>query len=94
MGHMQAVIGYDSRRETFLIRDPSFRRMVERDAKELLEDQRAHGPRGMVMVPQDRQQDLDTANLPDTEIYDQVYALQCALDRHDRQRAQAHCGRT
>src|SRR5262249_1318627 len=64
-GHMQAVIGYDSRRRTFLIRDPYLRYFCECDADALLQRYRATGPRGMALVPHDRAGLLDDLALPD-----------------------------
>ncbi|MBX3411678.1 MAG: tetratricopeptide repeat protein [Pirellulales bacterium] len=88
-GHLQAIIGYDSRRRTLLIRDPSFRHFTELLGDEGLQYYRSTGPRGMVMVPEDRIDLLSGLLLPDAELYDQLSVLQTATERHDRNEAQA-----
>lgn len=85
--HMQAVIGYDNLRGSFLIRDPFNSRIEEFSAEPTLERYRANGPRGMLMIPSDQVARLDGLVLPDAELYDDYYALQTALLRHDRARA-------
>lgn len=88
-GHLQAVIGYDSRRGTLLIRDPSARHFSEMLADEGLAHYRSTGPRGMVLLPHDRAHLLEDVELPDAELYDQLDTLQRSLARHDRETGQA-----
>ncbi len=83
-GHMQAVIGYDNTRGSFLIRDPYHRQIDEFSAEPTLERYRANGPRAMVMLPADQAARLNDVVLPEAELYDDYYALQTALLRHDR----------
>ncbi len=85
--HLQAVIGYDGRTGTILIRDPFHRVRGTAPADELLEAQAAHGPRGMVLVPADRAELLADLELPDAGLYDLVHALDGALIEHDREQA-------
>ena len=46
--HAQVIAGYDGRRGTLLVRDPSNPRLDEVDRDALLESQAAHGPRCLV----------------------------------------------
>jgi tetratricopeptide (TPR) repeat protein len=88
--HLQAVIGYDSRRGSLLIRDPYERHLGEFAYEEMARRYRSTGPRGMALVPQEQAHLLDGLDLPDAALYDHFYALQLALKRHDRARA-AEC---
>jgi len=82
--HLQAVIGYDDRRKSLLVRDPSTPHIVEYDAQALFEQQAWVGPRGMVLVPTAQATRLAEATLPDARLFDQTYALQLALEGHKR----------
>jgi tetratricopeptide (TPR) repeat protein len=88
-GHLQAVIGYDGRRRTLLLRDPTLPHSGEAYADGLLERYRASGPRGMVLVPRGRAALLEGIELPEAALYDHVYRLRRALERHDRDGAAA-----
>lgn len=88
-GHMQAVIGYDSRLGTLLIRDPYQRSYGEWLAASLFENHAASGPRGMIMIPADRAALLDGIALPDEAQHTYLYSLQLALSRHQREAAGA-----
>jgi cellulose synthase operon protein C len=87
--HMQAVIGYDARRATFLLRDPTLPHSGEAFAEPFLLKYRSVGPRGMALVPAAESPRLEGLDLPDAEIYDQLHQLQIALRDHDRNRASA-----
>ncbi|WP_337174245.1 C39 family peptidase [Paludisphaera sp.] len=87
--HLQAVIGYDARRGTLLIRDPSLPHEGEALAEPFLERYRSVGPRGMAMVPADRPELLDGIELPDAAPYDRLHKIQVALREHDRDAAAA-----
>lgn len=87
MGHLQAVIGYDARRGTIVIRDPYVRSRGEAFADEFLEDFRAFGPRGMVLVPEGERHRLDGIELPDTEFWDELHRIDGALIAHRREEA-------
>ena len=87
--HMQAVMGYDALRRTFLIRDPGDPAHHEFVAEKLLKDQRAYGPVGIALVPGDRRGSFDGLDLPEAGLYDRLHALQLALAGHDRARAAA-----
>ncbi len=90
-GHIQAVVGYDELRQTLWIRDPFIYYATEAIAQPLLERYRSTGPRGMAMVPVARRELLDGLELPESELYDQLYAVERALARHQRTEAQAVC---
>jgi tetratricopeptide (TPR) repeat protein len=85
--HAQAVIGYDERRGTLLVRDPTLRGLGEWVAEPVLASFRSTGPRGMALVPKERSALLDGVALPDAELWDDYYALERALDGHDRKGA-------
>ena len=87
-GHLQAVIGYDGRRGTLLIRDPSSRVSGEALADKIVHRYRAFGPRGMAMVPEDESARLEGITLPDAQLWDQLHAFDGALVRHCRDEAQ------
>ena len=88
-GHLQAIIGYDSLRRTFLIRDPYFQRVTEFNADELIEEQIASGPRVMALVPNELSSKIVGLERPlaESEIYDLLFTAEAALDRHDRESA-------
>ena len=77
-GHLQAVIGYDARRGTLLIRDPTLPHEGEALAGPLLESQRSVGPRGMAMVPLERAGLLEGLDLPEAGQHDQLHRIQVA----------------
>ena len=85
--HLQAVIGYDGRTGMVLIRDPFHRVRGAAAADELLEAQTAHGPRGMVLVPQSHADRIEDLELPDAELYDLIHRMDAALIEHDRDEA-------
>jgi cellulose synthase operon protein C len=89
-GHLQAIIGFDERRGTYLIRDPYFQRTGEFAAEELEEQQRSSGPRVMALVPEEREELLEDleSELVEHDIYDLLYKIEGALDTHDRERAE------
>lgn len=87
--HMQAIIGYDSRRRTLLARDPYVRGLSEFAVDEMLEIYRSSGPRGMALVPSEEAVVLDGLHLKEAELYDQLFQVQRALVQHDRATALA-----
>jgi cellulose synthase operon protein C len=86
--HLQAVIGYDSNLQQLLIRDPYDRQIGEMWAQEMLAHYAAFGPRGMVILPQDKYELLKDLDLPDANLYDRSYELQDALEHHRREIAE------
>lgn len=88
-GHMQAIIGYDSRLGTLLIRDPYQRSYSDWLATGLFESHVSSGPRGMVMIPRDQAALLEGIELPDEAMHTHLHTLQLALARHDRTTAGA-----
>jgi tetratricopeptide (TPR) repeat protein len=87
--HLQAVIGYDARRGTFLIRDPYYRPVSEMLFEGLLEAHQSTGPRGMVLVPVAQSHLLDGIELPEAAHYDLLHSVNRALQEHDRDAASA-----
>ena len=87
IGHLQAVIGYDERRGTILIRDPSERHMSECLAAEMIEHFASTGPRGMALVPREKAELLDGIELPESDLYDLYFELELALQDHRRDEA-------
>jgi len=90
--HLQAVIGYDDLIGTFVIRDPSQPSQTEARAVELLEQQAAYGPRGMIMLPQSERARIDGIELPETALYDLWYKLRRGLEDHERSIAEEAVG--
>ena len=88
ISHLQAVVGYDERRHTLLVRDPFRYYQGEFHADLLFERYKATGPRGMALVPVDRTNLLEGLNLPDSELYDLLYELGTRMEQHDRATAQ------
>lgn len=89
--HLQAVIGYDSRRRTLVIREPSDRFARECIADAMLTRYAAHGPRGMTLCPREQAARLEGIELKDAALYDAFHALQRALLRHDRAEGARQC---
>lgn len=87
--HLQAIIGYDGRRGTLIVRDPFLRNSGDAFADKFLDHYRASGPRGMAMVPVEQAAKLIEVELPDAALWDQLHALDGALLKHRREPAQA-----
>lgn len=87
--HLQAVVGYDDRRGTLLVRDPFARPIVEFDAEGTLARYAASGPRAMAVVPVERRALLEGLDLRDAELRELVHRVEDALDRNDRATAAA-----
>jgi tetratricopeptide (TPR) repeat protein len=88
-GHAQAVVGYDERRTSFKVRDPTHPDVAEADLEAFLRVFRSWGPRGMWLVPAAEAQRLQGLALPDAALWDRLYAVQRTLSRHDRDAARA-----
>ncbi|MFN0111155.1 MAG: tetratricopeptide repeat protein, partial [Blastocatellia bacterium] len=85
--HLQAVIGYDAIRGTFLMRDPYLRSLGEGLSPEMTEHYRSCGPRGMAMVPKEQAALLDGLELKEAPLYDKLHSIQRALFEHRRAEA-------
>ncbi|MBS1791823.1 MAG: tetratricopeptide repeat protein [Acidobacteria bacterium] len=85
--HLQAVIGYDDIRGTFLLRDPYLRSLGEGLSPELLDHYRSSGPRGMALVPGEKAALLNGLELKEAPLYDQLHKIQRALFDHQRKEA-------
>ncbi len=90
--HLQAVIGYDTYRESIVIRDPGERHFTEFETAEMLKYSAPDGPRGMVMVPKEKAELLDGVELPEVELYDLFFKVELALETHNRDEAIAVVG--
>jgi tetratricopeptide (TPR) repeat protein len=87
--HLQAIMGYDGRRGTLIVRDPFWRNTGEALADKLLARYAAYGPRGMALVPAAEAERLAGLDLPDVELWDLLHELDGALVGHRREEAQA-----
>lgn len=85
--HLQAVIGVDELRGTLIVRDPTEPAHVEYEAEPFFERYRAHGPRGLLLLPQHERERLQGLDLPDAEAWDRYFEVQAALARHERSAA-------
>ncbi len=83
-GHAQLVVGYDELRETLVIRDPFQPDLSDAFSERFLKNFSAYGPRAMLMLPKERSIDVANVSLPDADLYDVLYRLNAALERHDR----------
>lgn len=86
-GHQQAVIGYDTLRESLLIQDPGEPHYREVNASGFLDRYKMTGPRGMVIVPRDRADWLASLGLPESEWFDESYEFALALEAYRREDA-------
>lgn len=87
--HLQAVIGYDSRRGSLFIRDPRQSHYQEYLAESLFDRYRASGPRAMVLVPKAQAALIEGIVLAEVDLYDAYYSVQDALHQHRREQAQS-----
>jgi tetratricopeptide (TPR) repeat protein len=85
--HLQSVIGYDDRRGTLLIRDPTQRHYREAVMEDFIRDYAPTGPRAMLMIPPAKAALLDGINLPEAELYDLHHQIQRHLFAHQRELA-------
>lgn len=86
-GHMLAVIGYDARQGTLLLRDPAARFHDEVPGAAYLARYRSSGPRGLVLVPRGEAWRLARLGLPDAQLFDVIHRLEGALLDDDRDAA-------
>lgn len=86
--HLQACIGYDDRLQVALLRDPTHRHFGEILIDGLVADHPIQGPRCMLLVPTSEAGRLDGVILPDEALYDARHGLACALENHDRWKAE------
>ena len=82
--HLQAIVGYDSRAGTIIIRDPGNRHYSEWMHKHFFKHYASCGPRALLMVPPEQKEKLDGIELPDAELYDICHQINHALENHDR----------
>jgi tetratricopeptide (TPR) repeat protein len=89
--HLQAIVGYDSFLQQFLIRDPYLPSLQKNWAPDFLEYYAAFGPRAMVLVPLEQSSLLENLDLPDDSLYDALYQLETAIRDHQREKAVEIC---
>ncbi len=70
--HLQAIVGYDERRGTLLLRDSSVPVRLEALAEDWLETWQATGPHGMALVPRGEEARIADLALPDEALYDSL----------------------
>lgn len=87
--HLQAVIGYDERRGSLLIRDPYIRSLSEGLIPQLFEHYRSNGPRAMALVPSEKSSLLEGLNLKEESLYDKLHSIQRTLFEYRREEAQS-----
>ncbi|NUP05831.1 MAG: hypothetical protein HOW73_07215 [Polyangiaceae bacterium] len=85
-GHMVAVVGYDERRRSLLLMDPSSG-PLEAVSQSLFESMRPYGPRAALVLPKARAPDADAVDLPDASLYDALHAVHVAIERDDLESA-------
>lgn len=85
--HLQSIIGYDTNREVLLLRDPFYPNVGEILINSLEERYGAFGPRGMVMIPQDKLHLLDGLELTDQHLWEDSHKMRAALIEHNRDAA-------
>lgn len=86
-GHLQAVVGYDEFKKSLLIRDPYIPLVIEMFTDRALERYASTGPRGVAMVPIEQKHLIESIDLPDTELWNEYFQFNLAIDRHDRKAA-------
>lgn len=86
-GHLQAVIGYDERRGSLMIRDPYYRYVGEFELENGLKNQMSTGPRGMLLVPKEKSHLLDGLKFNESSQYDFLYKIDTALEEFRREDA-------
>ncbi|MBX7185117.1 MAG: C39 family peptidase [Vicinamibacteria bacterium] len=87
--HEQVVVGYDEAVRAILICDPSSPLVSSYDIDVLTQDQEIVGPRGLVIVPEGREDLLDAVELEDATLYDLRFAIDRALFDNRRDAADA-----
>ncbi|WCJ59006.1 tetratricopeptide repeat protein [Fontisphaera persica] len=88
-GHLQALVGYDELRQSLLLRDPYHYYLSEAIWPRFQQSYAPFGPRGLVMLPPTEAHRLEGLELPDAALFDQLHAVQCALEKHQRDQAAA-----
>lgn len=91
--HMQAIIGYDTRKGIYLLRDPYYPSVQELLIEGAHEAYAASGPRCIAMVPPERRDWLFALPLRQAALYDDYFVLQQALEGNRRDEALAAAAR-
>jgi len=83
-GHLMAVVGYDTGRQSILLRDPRQPLLTECHLVEFQQSYAAFGPTCLVILPPGEASRLAGVDLPDAKIYDELFQFSCALEARDR----------
>lgn len=86
--HLQIIVGYDLAMGTYFLRDPYFPRLQEMLIEQSHRYYASTGPRCMVLLPQFESVRLDGIELPNSALYDQLYAMNKALKDNRRDLAE------
>src|SRR5262249_13902844 len=86
--HLQACIGYDARRGSLTTRDRSLAHHAESPSDGLFECYTSTGPRGRVLAQKAEAPGLEGLALPGVALYDRLFEVESALEKHDRQTAE------
>lgn len=85
--HMQAIIGYDTFKGIYLLRDPFYPVVQEMLIDGAHEVYAASGPRCIVCVPPERREWLMALPLRHSDLYEDYFLVQKALAAHQRAEA-------
>lgn len=91
VAHMRVVVGYDTCRQTLLLRDPAEPEATEIPWLDLRNTRCRLAPRALVLAPIDRAPQLLAMDLPEADLHDLLYKVQCSLARHDLDTARSAC---
>ena len=86
--HAQVVMGYDTVRQSILIREPSNRFCREFDVDYLIKSQSAWGPRCMAFVPASKASLLEEVSLPEEKLQDLQHQVELTISINDRPSAE------
>ena len=87
-GHLQAIVGYSIARGTIFVREPSSAIYVEYDFDSIQKDQAPFGCRGMVMLPEDKQELIAELEFQNEQLYDHLHELRRCLSKNNRKLAE------
>ncbi len=79
-GQSRLILGVDRTRNSVFMPEGLEQRPIEAPITVLLERYQAFGPRCLVVVPKEEAAKLDGLSLPDSDTYNRLHAIQCALN--------------
>lgn len=86
--HMQAVVGYDEREESILIRDPNTRMILRWSAEDMFEDD-VQPLRCLLLAPSERAAELDALELTDAALWDKRFRVRRLINDRKLEEAKA-----